>query len=856
MTNSTNVYDIDRVAPIDAPPEFADDVADVNFVPAPCQVACPIGTDAPSYIAYIWEGKIEQAFEAITATNPFSSICGRVCDAPCEPACRRTDSDGPLAIRNLKRFVMEKLGKTHHLPPVSVTRKETVAIVGSGPAGMTAAQDLAEAGFEVHVYEMMNRLGGMMTWGIPAFRLPPGIIDEDMERILRRCPGIKAHLNCTLGKDVTLDELKARHDAVLLTIGSWWGKSMGIPGDDHPQVVDGVGFLRRVNDGERPTLPETVLVIGGGDVAMDACRVAKRLPGCQNVQVIYRRGPNEIPARKDELHGAIKEGIAFVYNTQPVRVVTAGNSLALRCVETAPGEPGIDGRRRPVEVPGSERDIDCGMVIMAVGQKGASEDLEKHGLMDGDRVRTEWKSMRTKDPQVFAAGDGAFGGSTIVKAMFHGHRAAYYLKAFLNGIAAPLPYRTPYRTRRVPVAQDINWEVFPRQEQAFHGLGADPVAFPEIESTYDEKTAKDEAARCYRCDAETGSHDYSVRTREDIFVMARTRPDDAVTQKAIFGKRLQQRPNPYPAGHKPSLDDLVFLAANLSRLVIDPYRDACNMKSSIGGSFMLELPFMVTGFDDAPSELRSALGQALAKTGSGYIGRIALPGDAPWLQLVVAGQNAPDPAAAGHIHLLPAGFKPFEAKRVAGKLMGLAARSSELEAAIPFALDQGLDLLLLDATLGMLRPWSELAGSPDFTVMRDAIRILRRLNREEDLELLFFGGARSGTDGAKLVSLGANAAVIGVSMALALGGEIIGPDIRFYGDRSEADRVDAASCLLQALSAEASIMARCTGKTDVHNLEPEDLRAITIPTAEAIGVPLAGARKPPATPAGGRKAAE
>jgi NADPH-dependent glutamate synthase beta subunit-like oxidoreductase len=618
------------------------------------------------HIAYIWEGKIEQAFEAITATNPFSSICGRVCDAPCEPACRRTDSDGPLAIRNLKRFVMEKLGKSHHLPPVAVTRKETVAIVGSGPAGMTAAQDLAEAGFEVHVYEMMDRLGGMMTWGIPAFRLPPGIIDEDMQRILRRCPGIKAHLNCALGKDVTLDELKARHAAVLLTIGSWWGKSMGIPGDDHPQVVDGVGFLRRVNDGERPTLPETVLVIGGGDVAMDACRVAKRLPGCENVKVIYRRGPGEIPARKDELHGAIKEGIEFVYNTQPVRVMASRNSFALRCVETSLGEPGIDGRRRPVEVPGSERDIDCGMVIMAVGQKGASEELDKHGLMDGDRVRTEWKSMRTKDPKVFAAGDGAFGGSTIVKAMFHGHRAAYYVKAFLYGIVDPLPYRTPYRTRRVPVAQDINWEVFPRQEQTFHGLGENPIAFPEIESTYDEKTAKDEAARCYRCDAETGSHDYSVRTREDIFVMARTRPDDAVTQKAIFKKRLEQRPNPYPEGHKPSLDDLVFLAANLSRLVIDPYRDACNMKSSIGGSVSLELPFLVTGFDDVSSELKGALGQALAKTGSGYVGRTALPGDAPWLQLVVAGQNAADPEAAGHVHLLPAGYSPSGEARVAG----------------------------------------------------------------------------------------------------------------------------------------------------------------------------------------------
>jgi hypothetical protein len=216
------------------------------------------------------------------------------------------------------------------------------------------------------------------------------------------------------------------------------------------------------------------------------------------------------------------------------------------------------------------------------------------------------------------------------------------------------------------------------------------------------------------------------------------------------------------------------------------------------------------------------------------------------LQLLLAGKDEPDPAAAGYVHLLPAGFAPFVPKRAAGKLAGLVARSSELEAAIPFALAQSFDLLLLDATPGLARPWSELAASPDFTVMRDAIRILRRLNREEDLELLYVGGARSGTDGAKLLSLGANAVVIGVGMALALGGEIVGQDIRFYGDRSEAERIDAAVCLLQAMSAEASIMARCTGKTNVHNLEPEDLRSITMATAKALGVPLAGARRPPA----------
>jgi NADPH-dependent glutamate synthase beta subunit-like oxidoreductase len=842
-----SVYDVSRVAPSAAPPGFADDVNDTHFVPAPCQVACPIGTDAPSYIAYIWEGKIPEAFEAITATNPFSSICGRVCDAPCEPACRRTDSDGPIAIRNLKRYVMDKLGRDFALPPVQVRRKETVGIVGSGPAGLTAAQDLAEAGFEVHVYEMMDRLGGMMTWGIPAFRLPPGIIEEDMQRMLKRCPGIKVHLGTALGREVSLDELKARHDAVLLTIGSWWGKHMAIPGDQDQRVVDGVGFLRRINAGERPTVPETVLVVGGGDVAMDACRVAKRLPGCKHVKVIYRRGPQEIPARKDELHGALAEGIEVVYNTQPVAVVTESGRFALRCVETRLGEPGPDGRRRPEDVPGSEHDLECGMVIMAVGQKAASEELERRQLMAADRVRTDWASMRTSDPKVFAAGDGAFGGSTIVMAMQHGHRAAYYIKASLDGISEPLPYRTPYRTRRVPIAQDMNWEVFPRQEQPFHGLGDDPVAFPEIESTYDEKAARDEAARCYRCDAETGSSDYNVRQREDIFVMARTRPDDAVAQRIIMKKRVESRPNPYPEGHLPTLDDLVFLPANLSRLVIDPYRDACNVATAVAGRLKLSLPFMAGGFDDAPAEVRIALGKALADAGSAYVGRRRLD-PAPWLQLVVAGEDRPDPAAEGHVHVFRDGFRPLPIQGGGDKLVGLAVRRADLEAAIPFALEKRLDLLLLDGTPGVAQPWSELGGSPDLAVLRDAIRILRRLNAEEDVDLVYLGGVRTGTDGAKILSLGASASVLGVTMALAMGGEIAGDRIGFVGDRAEAERIDGAVSILGALSTEASIMARCTGKTDVRNLEPEDLRAITLVTAEATGIPLAGMKRTKTAP--------
>ena len=502
-------------------------------------------------------------FDAITSTNPFSSICGRVCDAPCEPACRRVDSDGVVQIRNLKRFVMDKFGATYRPPAAPVTRSRSIGIVGAGPAGLVAAHDLCVAGYSVHVYEMTDRLGGMMIWGIPAFRLPPGIIDEDVDRLMQRCPGLEVHLDTALGRDVSLGELKERHDAILLTIGAWWGKPMGIPGEEDERVVDGVGFLRRVNAGERPEMPETVVVVGGGDVAMDACRVAKRLPGCKHVKVIYRRGPGEIPAREIELHHAIKEDVEFLYHTQQVAVIPRGNQLALKCVKTALGEPDDDGRRRPVAIEGSEHEILCGSVIAAVGQRGICEELHRADMMAPDRVRTEWDSMRTSDPMVFAAGDGAFGGSTLVMAMQHGQRAAYYLRHFLDGNRNPLPYRTPYRTRRVPVAQDLMWERFPIQDPVFCGLGERPAEFPEIELTYDTNTARAEAARCYRCDAETGSADYSVQHREDIFSMARTDPHDAPKLKAMLDRRLRLRENPFPQERPACLDDLSLPAREL-----------------------------------------------------------------------------------------------------------------------------------------------------------------------------------------------------------------------------------------------------------------------------------------------------
>ncbi|MBI84318.1 MAG: glutamate synthase [Planctomycetaceae bacterium] len=840
------VYDLQRIQLPILPTEFRDrdDSSDTHFVPAPCQVACPVGTDAPSYIGYIWEGKLEKAFEAITATNPFSSICGRVCDAPCEPACRRSDSDGPVQIRNLKRHVMDELGASYRLPQLSVTQTETVGIIGGGPAGLTAANDLCAAGYTVHVYEMTDRLGGMMVWGIPAFRLPPGIIQQDIDRLTNRCEGLHIHLNSALGEQVTLDELKSRHNAVLMTIGAWRGKPMGIPGEDHPRVVDGVGFLRRVNGGERPELPETVVVIGGGDVAMDACRVAKRLPGCKHVKVIYRRGPDEIPARRTELEGAIEEGIEFIYHTQQVAIESNVDSLVLRCVRTELGDADEDGRRRPVAVTDSEHDVECGMVIASVGQQTECNELSQHNMMAGDRINTTFEGMCTSDPKVFAAGDGAFGGSTIVMAMHHGQRAAYYVKAFLEGRENPLPYRTPYRTRRVPVAQDIMWEKHPVHHPEFFGLGEKPVDFPEIEATYNRETALAEAARCYRCDAETGSADYAVRHREDLFSMARTGPTDLPKLQTMLQRRLPVRDNPYPPGRPPNLDDIVFLPANLSRLVIDPYREACKVSTDLAGRIELAQPFLVTGFDQAPVEVRDGVGKGLAQSNCGYVGTIPLNDSSPWFQLLTSRETEPSADAAALLQTVGEKFQTPQLERQHDhQILGLAVSSSQLlEESLQYSLEQGLDMMLLDGTGQVGEAWPELHTAPDFGILRDAVAILRRLRREEEIALVYFGGIRSGTDAAKVIGLGTVAVALGVCVGLAVGGQVRDGNLLFSSDSNAEERAAAVVNILKANASEASMMARCTGKTNLHNLEPEDLRSVTISTASATGIPLVGTR--------------
>lgn len=808
-----------------------------HYRPPPCQVACPIGTDVASYVGLIWEGDKEGALEAITATNPLSGICGRVCDAPCEPACRRTASDGPVAIRALKRWVLDALGPSHRLPPVPVTRNERVAIVGAGPAGLTAAQDIALAGYAVDLYEAQSKPGGMALWGIPDFRLPAAVVEDDVARILGRCPGITLHLSTPLGRDgIRLADLAQSHDAVLLAIGASAGRKLGVPGDDLARVMDGVTFLNRVNGGERPILPAHVVVVGGGDVAMDACRTAKRLPGVAKVTVIYRRGPDEIPARKYELEAAIAEGIEIVYSVAPTAVVERDGGLVVEAVKTTLGAPGPDGRRAFSTVPGSDFDIPCGLVVAAVGQKAVSLELAEHGLMDGDRIATRASDMGTRMARVYAAGDAAFGSSTIVQAMAQGHKAAYYVLAALEGDAAPLPWRMPWRTRAVPVAQDPLWEKLPHAEPRFLGIGKAP--FDDAEANYDDRTAKEQAARCYRCDTETGSTDYSVATREAIFAMARA---DASTEDRlrITRARLAARPHGAAPG-RPTFDDLVFLPANLTRLVIDPYREACKAKTDLGAGLTLAQPMLVAGFERAPAVVRAAVAAAIAAAGGAHLGRAPIGPNVPWLQIVEPGETA-DAAASAVLARLTATTEPVLPLAPAGRPRGFVVTPEAL-AMLDRIVALGPDLVVLDGTGHLGRPWADLAGAPDLALLTETVTRLRAMGAEERFPLIWFGGLRSGTDLAKAIALGASAGAVEVAAALAVGASL-GPDGPVFDGVERASAETALAAFLEAAVSEAKMMARCTGKTNVHNLEPEDLRTLSLAAQSAFGIVMAGRKK-------------
>ena len=509
----------------------------------PCRAACPVHTDAGAYVTAIAEGRYRDAYLIARAPNPFASICGRVCAAPCESACRRGTVDAPVAIRALKRFVTDRFGvesfgassawhEAHG--PVPSAEGPSVGIVGGGPAGLAAACDLRMAGHPVTVYEAQDRLGGMMVLGIPEYRLPRGLITREIEAILEL--GIEVRTGYRVGDQASIADLLERHAALFLAVGTGRARDLDVPGHDLDGVLRAVEYLLNVNQGFKVELGTRLVVVGGGNVAFDAARTALRAAamgedapepirlsaasaddarramtttldvaraavraGVLDVTVVALESPDEIPADPEEIAEAEGEGIRIVYRRGPHRFVGEGRVSGLETIAVE-SVFDADGRFAPVFVPGTEEVLEADTVILAVGQAADLGFLAPDHGVDRTRqggVAVDPETLATTNPRVWAGGDVARGPRNLIDAIADGQRAARAIHRSLGGDEpAPTSVKVELRSgfRRI----DTGYDAIPRQ--AVPSTPSDRrIGFAEVETGYDEAQARLEALRCLRC---------------------------------------------------------------------------------------------------------------------------------------------------------------------------------------------------------------------------------------------------------------------------------------------------------------------------------------------------------------------
>ncbi len=485
-------------------PEIQSEPLPIRLVqPAPCTQACPAGINVKAYVSLIAESRYDEALAVIRQRCPLPGICGRVCPAPCELVCERRAVDAPVAIRALKRFVADY--ETEAPEPPSPFRKkaeESVAVVGSGPAGLTAAYDLALAGYRVTVYESENHPGGMLRHGITAYRLPRKILDREIETLCRA--QIEIRTGCRIGVDLDLEELLERgYDAALLAVGAQLGRHLGVEGEEKcAGVEDALAFLGRVNNGDRTPPGSRIVVIGGGSTAVEAARSALRL-GAQSVDILYRRYREELLADPEEIAAAEAEGIAFRFLVTPARVITDGSQLqGLECVRVGLGEPDSSGRRRPIEIPGSQFMVEADRVLTAVGQEVDLDFLPAEfqpRLLDKGLLSTDSTTLMTSWHGVFAAGDAVSGPATVIDAIAQGHRAADAISRFL--IHGRSLRAEDLREPCMPVEYELP------DTSPIEAMRAEPKLralkpgreFTEVEGRLSESEVVAEARRCLRC---------------------------------------------------------------------------------------------------------------------------------------------------------------------------------------------------------------------------------------------------------------------------------------------------------------------------------------------------------------------
>jgi len=474
---------------------------------SPCQHTCPVELDIPGYVSLIKEGKFAEAYCLIKQRNPLPAICGRVCNHPCESKCNRNQIDEPIAIRDLRRFVADyafNLG-VKYTPKIKAKKEDRVAIIGAGPAGLSAAWDLALEGYQVTVFEALPVAGGMLAVAIPEYRLPNSILRKEVQDIENL--GVDIRLNTPVNDIEAL--LEDGYKAVFIATGAHQGTKADIPGEDTPGVYDAIEFLREVNLGKEVEIGRKVAVIGGGNSAIDSARVALR-KGAEEVHILYRREKKDMPAINEEIEAAEEEGIHFHFLTAPTRILgNDGRVTGLECIRMELGEFDRSGRRTPNPIEGSSYVVDTDMVIEAIGQRADTSFIKDSGIQkarDG-AVVADQRTLATGREGVFAGGDAVSGPQTVIEAIAAGQRAASSIRRYLQGKElSPLVERNGYEpiaiSSELPSDEETKEKARIRASEI--AMGQRKASFKEVTLTYSSEEAREEASRCLRCDLEVG----------------------------------------------------------------------------------------------------------------------------------------------------------------------------------------------------------------------------------------------------------------------------------------------------------------------------------------------------------------
>ena len=476
---------------------------------SPCQHTCPIGMDIPSYIALIKDGRLEDAYKVLLRTNPFPSVCGRVCDHKCQSKCRRGQMDEPIAIKFLKRFITDNAPRPE-VEAVPVTRKEKIAVVGAGPAGLTAARDLALRGYKVTVFEELSEAGGMLRWAIPAYRLPRAVIEKEIDSV--RALGIEIKCRTRVGKDIPFGKIDADFDYIYLATGAHKSQKMGVQGEELEGVYGGVEFLRDFNAREsawkkgEKTLGSKVAVIGGGNSAIDAARCAARLGA--DVTLLYRRERRDMPAAAEEIIAAEEEGIRIEFLVAPM-IITEKNGRVngIVCQRMKLGAFDRSGRKKPVPIEHSEFTLTVDAVIAAIGQvsdmtfvpKESGVSINKWNCFD----LAKGSDSQTTNPKFYAGGDAVTGPDTVIGAIAAGHQAAKDIDRAIRRQNGEALWKEPVDDKiAVPfVLAEENPEA-PQTKMPELRSAERKLSLIEVELGFTSADAVKEAARCLRCDVE------------------------------------------------------------------------------------------------------------------------------------------------------------------------------------------------------------------------------------------------------------------------------------------------------------------------------------------------------------------